>query len=788
MQPYPYQRVSHPPRVHARERELVLPWAAGGWLILSFFLARAVVMGDLFPFGPAFYAAFVVTGAGPAWAALLGTLLGTVSVGTAEILPRLVLLVVLNLLFVYRQRPLRAPAVGAWVIAAHWLVHGVALLASHGQTYDLIVAAFEGLLAGGLAVCLVVALRVMNNKGKFPPLAREELAALMVLFLGAMGGLSGLKLSAVPLDGIAVGVAVMAAAASGGVGAATVVGVVAGMAPAMAEASLEGVTALYAVGGMLAGFLSDFRKPGVTAGFLLGTLLLAGLPSYKPALVVALQGLLAAGLFLLLPPGWMAAATFLLPLPEAMVAYHQDQRELFRQHAQRTLDRLANVFAALGRALAGDGEDPARPWKTPLFEKMAVAVCEACPVFSNCWGESPSTAYRDVMSLFSLAREKGEISREEVPAGLSRRCIRPREFVARINQFASDYRRQQAWIQEVEQVKCLAQAQLEGAAAITRQLGERWDQDRALALPRAAQLTGRLRSQGIPVSALEVAGEEVGAWEITLTRPPCEDGSECHRVMASALTRILGRQVQVDDTQCPYRIGGRKCQLSFTPGASLRVSLGQAQAPKSGSSFSGDTVAAERVTADCFLLALSDGMGGGRQAARESQAAISLLKEMLRAGFNRDQAVNTINTVINLGAVEERFVTLDFALVNLNTGEAEIVKIGAAPGFLCRGITVEVLAATAPPLGILRQVEAEVLPRRLEPGDWLILVSDGLLEPGGNLARREDWLAQALPELLAAAASPQDLAAALLGQAQTLSGSAWRDDMSVLVARVQKAG
>lgn len=745
-------------------------------------------MGELFPFGPAFYAAFVAVGAGPAWAAFLGALLGTVSTPGAELPLRLVLLVVLSLLLVYHQRSLSALAVGAWVIAAHWLVNGVALLATHAQTYDLVISAFEGLLAGGLAACLVVALRAVYKKSEFPSLAREEVAAFTVLLLGVIGGLSGLKPFSLPLDGVAIGVVTMVAAATGGVGAGVVAGLVAGMAPALATASLEGVTVVYAVGGLLAGLLSDLKKPGVITGFLLGSLLLTGQSGYQPALVVAGQGLLAAGLFLLLPARWLTAVSFYLPLPEAMLAYHQDQRELFRHRTRLTLDKLASVFAELGRAMAGDGEEPAKPWKTSLLEKMAVAVCEACPVFSSCWGESPSTAYRDIIGLFSLAQEKGEIGREEVPPGLARRCVRPREFVARINQSASDYRRQQAWSQEIVQVKGLVQAQLEGAATIIRQFGQRWDQDRAPTLPRAAQLTGKFRSLGVPVSALEIAGEEEGDWEITLARPPCEDGSECHRVMAPALAQILGCQVQVDDSACPWRIGGRNCRLTFGPGASLRVSVGQAQVPKSSSSFCGDTMVAERVTAVCFLLALSDGMGGGRQAARESQAAVALLKEMLRAGFNRNQAVNTINTVINLGTVEERFVTLDFVLVNLNTGEAEIVKIGAASGFLCRGGAVEVLEATAPPLGILRQVEAEVLTRRLEPGDWLILISDGMLEPGVNLSQRENWMVQALPELMAAAASPRELAEALLGQAQTLSGSVWRDDMSVLVAQIQKAG
>jgi len=181
-----------------------------------------------------------------------------------------------------------------------------------------------------------------------------------------------------------------------------------------------------------------------------------------------------------------------------------------------------------------------------------------------------------------------------------------------------------------------------------------------------------------------------------------------------------------------------------------------------------------------YLLGLSDGMGSGHKAAKESEAALSLVKRLLNLGFTPRVAVKTANSLLLRPGEQERFATMDLVFINLYTGEGQIVKVGAAPSFLKRGGRVWLLNDNSPPAGILRELDLAVSTRWLEPGDVLLLVTDGML------VRGEEWLLEALEEL--DNTEPQAAADLLLQQAIALAGNCLRDDMSVMVARLEKAG
>ena len=51
-------------------------------------------------------------------------------------------------------------------------------------------------------------------------------------------------------------------------------------------------------------------------------------------------------------------------------------------------------------------------------------------------------------------------------------------------------------------------------------------------------------------------------------------------------------------------------------------------------------------------VALSDGMGSGEKACRESTLVIELLEELLEAGFPEKTAIQMINTTLVMGREE----------------------------------------------------------------------------------------------------------------------------------------
>ncbi len=141
----------------------------------------------------------------------------------------------------------------------------------------------------------------------------------------------------------------------------------------------------------------------------------------------------------------------------------------------------------------------------------------------------------------------------------------------------------------------------------------------------------------------------------------------------------------------------------------LDVELGIARVAKDGTMISGDSHTDFRLKKGKYIVALSDGMGAGPEAAEESRATIGLLTRLLETGFSEELAIKTINSALMLRAQEDNFATLDIAVIDLNQGETEFIKIGAAASFIKRGENIGIISSTSLPIGILQQMAAVIV-------------------------------------------------------------------------------
>lgn len=203
----------------------------------------------------------------------------------------------------------------------------------------------------------------------------------------------------------------------------------------------------------------------------------------------------------------------------------------------------------------------------------------------------------------------------------------------------------------------------------------------------------------------------------------------------------------------------------------------------------------ESVSGDCFrrvdlgpgkvAFLLSDGMGTGPRAAAESQAAVAMLQRFLEAGFDLEFAVNTINSVLLLRSSDETYATLDACVVDLTDGTVQMLKVGAAPSFVRRGQEVEVVRAANLPVGILTRVETEVVTRRLEAGDMVVMVTDGALSAWRAKGDREEALRRTLERV-----DPPDVQRVvdLLNARLRLRANPAEDDITMVAFQLTERG
>lgn len=208
------------------------------------------------------------------------------------------------------------------------------------------------------------------------------------------------------------------------------------------------------------------------------------------------------------------------------------------------------------------------------------------------------------------------------------------------------------------------------------------------------------------------------------------------------------------------------------------IKVGVAKIGKDGSHISGDSFNTLWMPDGKAAIILSDGMGTGPGAAKESSATVELLGSLLESGMNKELAVRTVNSLLVMGAKDETFATVDLVIVDLNSALAEFIKIGAAASFIKRGSKIGVIKSNSWPIGILHTVEFEVVMQQLLPGDLLIMVTDGVAESRIG-SEREEWILDFLEST--AETQPQKIADNLLQYIRTEDDKSNQDDMTVLV-------
>lgn len=214
-------------------------------------------------------------------------------------------------------------------------------------------------------------------------------------------------------------------------------------------------------------------------------------------------------------------------------------------------------------------------------------------------------------------------------------------------------------------------------------------------------------------------------------------------------------------------------------GAGYRLEVAVSKTNKKGSKISGDSIEHARLRNGKIILGISDGMGSGELAAKSSKKVLELLEKYLNTGLEKNVALDLINSYMMLGENKENFSTLDVIVFNPFDAESEIVKFGACPTFIMQEGNVKMLSSKSLPVGASINANAETFKNKFERGEFIIMISDGILE-ANNL--REKWVKDLLYSLQTD--KPQRIAEIILQEAIDMNYGIAKDDMSVIVAKV----
>lgn len=137
---------------------------------------------------------------------------------------------------------------------------------------------------------------------------------------------------------------------------------------------------------------------------------------------------------------------------------------------------------------------------------------------------------------------------------------------------------------------------------------------------------------------------------------------------------------------------------------------------------------------DTLHLSITDAVGHDVHAATLASVLVGGLRNGRRAGMSLAEQARSANEALVEHSPVGHFVTGQLTRVDLRSGELALVNAGHPPPFLVRRGGIRALELDVDlPFGIEpgRDFRVQTLP--LEPGDRLVLVTDGVLERNGAL-------------------------------------------------------
>lgn len=483
--------------------------------------------------------------------------------------------------------------------------------------------------------------------------------------------------------------------------------------------------------------------------------------------------LIGAGIFILLPKkalhyfGSFINANLLRENEQAL------HKKRFNELTMGRLKEIAQVFASAGKIFCEEKKERKISYMLSLVPEKA---CSGCLFFDSCWDRGFEDSYALMQLLYEKFEHCGVIDEEDLGEEMEAKCIRTQRLLGVCREVFGKYIENTKVEERIMKSRHAVGEQMHGIAKVIRSLAG--DVDINFRFHEELEDAVKEEMDKIGIKASEICVEyNCGTIRASLKLRTDTTKTVREGIIREAVSRGCGVEMSYIEGESTKN----GSVLTYEQMKEYRLACGVASITKSGSEASGDTYSFEKLRDGRQMLLLCDGMGSGRKAARESIQAVSLVEDFYRAGFDDETVLNTINRLLILSSSDEIFSTMDMCMVKLTTGLARFTKIGAPHSYLIRSGYAKKLSAGSLPMGILDEFEPACHDVQLMHGDIIIMFSDGIADLETKDADMFEIITDAI-ELR----DPQAIAKEIAHGALSLSSGIAKDDITVIVAKVQK--
>lgn len=634
----------------------------------------------------------------------------------------------------------------------------------------------------------VVVIRDFSDKKAF---SIEEILGASLILAIAVGAFGNFSIFGFSLRNILSILIVLILGWKNGVLVGTTAGVTIGVTLGVITSSDPIMVAAYAISGMVAGVLNRFGKLGVIIGFCLGNVVLAYVSNGYTVELIHFKEILIASIGLLAVPKsiqinieeFMGNSKLLPVFPDRAL-----------NKSKETAERLNNVSDTIQEMAKSYKIEENTIEEEPIQSNKDIFISE---LLDNLKGYENNMLYEDMTNtegqivdeIFKLLIDKQEITREQLLeifakcnsyiVGFDDKKISEyledniSQMVRVINMSYKISKSSFVWKKKFEENKKNIENQLQGVSKAISSIAENIEKNiknEELFNNEKRQIIELLKQREIEIQEISIQREDRFLIEIYMQKSNNTDIEYIEKILTEVLKEKIVFNIDAS-------IGTR---LNFLSDDKYVMAIGNAETTKSNSSISGDSILNIRLKDGKYLVAISDGMGSGKDARKSSDKALKMLENLLLSGFDKKTSLELINSSL-INQNEEIFATLDIAIIDLYTGNIEFIKSGACPTYIKNGNKVQIIKANSLPAGIINDAGLQSFDIDIVSGEIMLMCTDGILDSNIEYKNKELWLKYLLEDI--ETNNTKKVADLVLNEAVDNNYGVAKDDMSVLVCK-----
>ena len=332
-----------------------------------------------------------------------------------------------------------------------------------------------------------------------------------------------------------------------------------------------------------------------------------------------------------------------------------------------------------------------------IMEDTNAKVCYRCYQREICWGEHKQELCKGVEALVRSMESGNEDDIRSIRADWTSICPRSVQYYEAVAENFQREKQNLIWDNRmIENRLAVAQQLMEVSRIMENVASDLYDLERCT--PQFEEdLRKSLRKNHVILRQAWMMDKVKGRRQVFLTMRArsgqCISMTEIAQLLSKSCESSM---VPVNGSRCI--VNGEYHTVHFIEDVSYQVLYGAARLTREEEKISGDNYVCRQEDGGRFVMCLSDGMGSGMEACKESETVVELLEQFMESGFSQETAAKMVNSALVLKGQDGMFSTVDICAVDLYTGICNFLKAGAASTFIKRdhwveSITSESLAA-----------------------------------------------------------------------------------------------